>query len=330
MGYQVPADIRRAIESERLAAPAGPASLVRTAVISGIYLACALVGLRWQHVLVWLPAWLVMAMILNGAISASHEGVHGNLLRADWANKAVAEYWSLAVLLNFSLYRAYHLEHHRRTRLEGDPEPQTTFSNVLGYLVVFPITGLYSLLQLWFTSAASLAGWFPAYVRTGRQRRNIRLDAVLVLAASGGAVAWGVVDTRSFLIAWAMPMLASSAVFTVTVLPEHYGCARVLDPLRSTRSTRSNALVRYLYWNNNFHAEHHLIPGVPYLRVGRLSELLGDRVPNQARSYTRWHLGLIRELISPDVIDLRDRPGLTEHPAATAAPPSERVPAGQG
>ncbi len=330
MGYQVPADVRRAVETERLAAPAGTPSLVRTVVISAIYLGAVVACLRWPHPAVWIPAWLVMAMILNGAISASHEGVHGNLIRANWANRALAEYWSVAVLLNFSLYRAYHLEHHRRTRLEGDPEPQTSFANVLGYLVVFPITGLYSLLQLWLTSAASLVGWFPAYVRTGRQRRNIRLDAGLVLAASAGAVAWGVVDLRSFLIAWGFPMLVSSAVFSVTVLPEHYGCARVLDPLRSTRSTRSNALVRYLYWNNNFHAEHHLIPSVPYLRVGRLSELLGDRVVNQARSYTRWHLGLIRELLSPDVIDLRDRPSALEHPAATAAPPSARVPAGRG
>ena len=105
-------------------------------------------------------------------------------------------------------------------------------------------------------------------------------------------------DIRSFLICWAMPILASSAVFTFTALPEHYGCPRVEEPLGATRSTRSNAVLRYLYWNNNFHAEHHLFPSIPFHRLADAHRALRDRLQVIQPGYAPWHLAYVKGFLA--------------------------------
>lgn len=332
MSIQVPVDVRTVIESEQLQrATVGPTA-VRTAVILALYGGGTALGLWVGHPLVWVAVWLVQAVILNGALSASHEGVHGNLARHPGVNRAFAELWSLPLLLNFSLYRAYHLEHHRHTRMEGDPEPQAEFRSPWGYLLAAPFLGLVTLVQMWGTSLLTLAGRFPRYVRTARQRRAVRRDAVLVLLATAVAVGAAIVSPSLVLAAWGAPLLLSSPVFTLTALPEHYGCPRVPDPLAATRSTVSNRVFSYLYWENNLHAEHHLLPGVPYHRQHRVRAVLGDRVVNSSPSYLRWHLGLLRALARPTVIDLRDEVDLRDasEPRTTGAPRRPGAPVDAG
>lgn len=308
MSTHVPADIRALVEAEQLQRATAVPSVVRTAVILSGCATASIVALWASHPAVWAVVWGAEAVALNGALSASHEGVHGNLARHKGLNRVLAELWSLLLPFNFSLYKAYHLEHHRRTRLEGDPEPQADFRSVWGYLAAAPFIGLGTLLQMWALSLLSLVGRFPRYVRTRRQRRAVQLDAVLVLGVTIGLVVAAVAWPRMVLLLWGVPVLLMSPVFTLTALPEHYGCPRVPEPLDATRSTVSNRLFSYLYWENNLHAEHHLLPGVPYHRQHRVRAALGDRVVNSSPSYLRWHLALVRELRNPTVIDLREAP----------------------
>lgn len=313
MSTSVPADLRALVEAEQLQRATAIPSLVRSAVILGAYGAAAAVGLWAAHPVVWIAVWGFQAVVLNGAASALHEGAHGNLARHRGVNRVLGEFWGLLLPLNFSLYRAFHLEHHRRTRVEGDPEPQVEFRTVWGYLALVPFLGRLAVLEMWWHSLLSLFGRFPFYVRTARQRRAIRFDAVLVLVVTVGMVAATVASPRLVLVLWGIPVLLSSFVFTMTVVPEHYGCPPGPDQIESTRTVVSNRVFSYLYWENNFHTEHHLLPGVPYHRLRRVRAALGDRVLNTAPSYLRWHAGLARELWRPaTVIDLRDAPAAAE------------------
>lgn len=312
MALAVPSDVRALVETSRLQTSTLRPTVVRTALIVAAYGIGTALGFAAGQPLVWVGVWCVQAVILNGALSASHEGVHGNLAARPAVNRAFAEFWSTAVLLNFSLYRAYHLEHHRRTRLEGDPEPQTEFKALWQYLLALPFIGVGTVVQMLVTSMASLVGRFPGYVRTARQRRAIRTDAVWILAVTAATVTWAVASPRTFLLAWGLPILVSSPVFSLTVLPEHYGLPHVPDPLEATRSTRSNRLFSYFYWENNLHASHHLLPGVPYHRQEALSEALGDRVVNRSPSYVQWHLGLVRDLRRARVGNVRDQPAVID------------------
>ena len=72
---------------------------------------------------------------------------------------------------------------------------------------------------------------------------------------------------------------------------------RDLGPLRNSRSIRLPPLVSFLYAGMNYHAEHHLMPSVPYYHLPALSAYLarfhGHRVEDWGSSQPEY-LGLIR------------------------------------
>ena len=53
----------------------------------------------------------------------------------------------------------------------------------------------------------------------------------------------------------------------------------VPDILRNTRVIRTNALMRYLGWNMQYHCHHHLFAAVPFYRLPALHALIGHRLP---------------------------------------------------
>ena len=53
---------------------------------------------------------------------------------------------------------------------------------------------------------------------------------------------------------------------------QHGGLAEdVLDHRLNSWTVRMNRLHRYLYWNMNFHIEHHMFPSVPFHALPFLS-----------------------------------------------------------
>jgi len=44
-----------------------------------------------------------------------------------------------------------------------------------------------------------------------------------------------------------------------------------------------------LFWNANYHAEHHLLPAVPFHRLPKLHELVKDRLVHLDAGYAAAH-----------------------------------------
>src|SRR2546430_853233 len=68
---------------------------------------------------------------------------------------------------------------------------------------------------------------------------------------------------------------------TVTYgMTQHAGLAEnVLDHRLNCRTVYMNPVHRYLYWNMNYHVEHHMFPLVPYHALPQLHELVKDDCP---------------------------------------------------
>ncbi len=63
-------------------------------------------------------------------------------------------------------------------------------------------------------------------------------------------------------------------------LTQHAGLAEdVLDHRMNTRTITMGPILRFLYWNMNFHIEHHMFPTVPYHALPRLHDLVKDDMP---------------------------------------------------
>jgi fatty acid desaturase len=61
---------------------------------------------------------------------------------------------------------------------------------------------------------------------------------------------------------------------------QHAGLAEnVLDHRRNCRTVYMNPVFRFLYWNMNYHLEHHLFPMVPFHALRRLHEATRAHLP---------------------------------------------------
>jgi fatty acid desaturase len=290
-------DLVEFVAEEGLAEPSGAESTVRTVVLAAAYVAILAVATSVDVLAVWAVAWVAMGAVMLACYAAMHEAIHNHLYSSKRVNRVAGVLWGTAVLANFSVYRAYHLQHHSHTRIEGDTEPHEDFKGAGQYLFYTPLIGMLFWFQIGGTSIASLFGKSPWYARTERQRKDIRNNGVVVGVASlvmaAAAVKWPMIVARS----WAIPFLVSTVVVAIVTLPEHYACDQVPDYFRSTRTTLSNPVVQFLFWNNNFHAAHHIYPAVPYNKVGKLHDYTVGRTTHVARSYTAFHLDLFRDLL---------------------------------
>ena len=63
-------------------------------------------------------------------------------------------------------------------------------------------------------------------------------------------------------------------------LLQHGGLAdNVLDHRLNSRTVYMNPISRFIYWNMNYHVEHHMFPMVPYHALPRLHALIKDDLP---------------------------------------------------
>ena len=61
---------------------------------------------------------------------------------------------------------------------------------------------------------------------------------------------------------------------------QHAGLAEnVLDHRLNCRTVYMNPISRFIYWNMNYHLEHHMFPLVPYHALPTLQQLLKDDNP---------------------------------------------------
>ena len=86
---------------------------------------------------------------------------------------------------------------------------------------------------------------------------------------------------------------------------QHAGLAEnVLDHRLNCRTVYMNPISRFVYWNMNYHVEHHMFPLVPYHALPRLHELVKADTPKPYYSIMEaW-----RELL-PAVLRQRKDPG---------------------
>jgi fatty acid desaturase len=292
--------IRAAVAAEGLTAGSPATSARHLACSWGAYAALAAIGLAVDNIVAWIPLWFLMAWLLVGQGGIMHETAHGHLFRAGLFERAIGMLAAASILLPWATYRAFHLEHHIHTADKDDPEGEPIiFRSRLQYAVLIPLAGTVFSAQLALFTLRTVFGRPPKWVRTASQRRMILVNAAVMVAATALLLVGLAAAPALIAKVWLVPLAFLYLVlFPFVLLSEHYGGKGGVPALENTRTVRSNMLVRWAFWNNNFHAEHHLVPAVPYDKLPRLHELTAaDLSPEWlARSYTSFHVGLLAPL----------------------------------
>jgi fatty acid desaturase len=264
-----------------------------------LYLLLAVVAVR-APLFGRVPAWIVMGWLLLGNGAIVHEAAHRHLFPSARANHIVGAIAGAAVLLPWGVYRPYHLSHHRYTVAIEDPEgPPLRFHSRLEYPLL-ALGGLAFLIRLNGYGIATAAGRPPPWLRTRPQRRIAVTDTALSLIVLALVVALAIRNPGVLVSGWLIPWLIALLVIVPLVLvTEHYGATvGTVEAAENTRTVVSNRLVRWVYWNNNFHMEHHELPPVVFQALPKLDGASADRLPGAwvSPGYLAFHRGVWRSL----------------------------------
>lgn len=95
---------------------------------------------------------------------------------------------------------------------------------------------------------------------------------------------------------WLLPMIVMKPVHQLQNTIEHLGLPHVDQITENTRTTRTNALMRWMCWNMQFHTAHHAFPGVPFHRLPDLHRTIfveKGRKPH-SMTYLGFQLAVIK------------------------------------
>jgi fatty acid desaturase len=90
------------------------------------------------------------------------------------------------------------------------------------------------------------------------------------------------------LILWLGPMCIMKFTHQLQNTIEHLGLAHDDDIFGNTRSTRTNAAMRWLAWQMQYHTAHHAFPAVPFYKLPKLHKLLFTDRGVRAPTMTYW------------------------------------------
>jgi Na+-transporting NADH:ubiquinone oxidoreductase subunit F len=243
----------------------------------------------WAHSW-WGKWWAILPFAIYGVLYASssdsrwHESGHGTAFKTNWMNNTLYEIASFMVMRESTIWRWSHTRHHSDTIIVGrDPEIQVPRPPDLIELGK-KFFGLGNLPHYWISVVRHCFGrvsgqeeeFVPESEYSGlflRARIYVMIYAFIV-----GVAAY--FQTILPLMFVGLPNLYGAWLMNIYSLTQHAGLAEnVLDHRLNCRTVYMNPVNRFLYWNMNYHVEHHMFPLVPYHNLPRLHELVKWDVP---------------------------------------------------
>jgi Na+-transporting NADH:ubiquinone oxidoreductase subunit F len=270
------------------------------------------------------PIYLIYS-VLYGTTSDSrwHESGHGTAFKTDWMNNTLYEIASFMVMREATVWRWSHNRHHSDTIIVGrDPEiavPRPpdmgavirTFFNLHVYARYFPRILLHALGRM---DAAEKA-FIPEMEFSG-----VYLRARIYVAIYAGVIALAIYSRSVLpLLFVGGANLFGSWLMVVYGLTQHAGLAEnVLDHRLNCRTVYMNPVHRFLYWNMNYHVEHHMFPLVPYHALPALHDVVKEDCPTPYPSLlAAWREiapTLLRQVKDPAYHIKRKLPAATPRP----------------
>ena len=283
-------------------------ALVYTAMwLGGLIVSAGLAILTWGTW--WTVPFLLMYGLLYASASDSrwHEAGHGTPFKTRWLSTVVYQLSCFMLVRDPTFWRWSHARHHTDTIIVGrDPEilamrPARLARIGLNFfgLVDFP-QGLWLMLRHaagQFTVEDRLivpASELYKIPRTARIWVLIYLGMIVACFATGSILPFLLIGG---------PRLYGSFMLMIYSLTQHTGLGEnVLDHRLNTRTVKMCWLNRFMYWNMNYHIEHHLYPMVPFHQLPALHEEIKKDLPEPYPSL--W--AAYREILPAVVKQLRD------------------------
>jgi len=271
----------------------------------------------------WGSWWCVPFFAVYGVLYGSsgdsrwHECGHGTAFKTQWKNDAVYQLACFFMMRNPVVWRWSHSRHHTDTIIVGrdpeiitprPPEVAKLLLNFFGVLDAPQHLGV--MLRL---AAGRLTAAEKDFIPESEWGKAIRIARIwtviyaLVIAAS--------IWMRSILplMVIGLPRLYGAWHHLLTGVTQHIGLAEdVLDHRLNCRTVYINPFSRFVYWNMNYHVEHHMFPMVPYHRLPELHKEIQPDCPPAYHGFYACYREIIptlwRQLKDPTYFVRRELP----------------------
>jgi fatty acid desaturase len=220
-----------------------------------------------------------------------HECGHGTAFKTRWMNKVIYQIASFQIMRNPVLWKWSHVRHHTDTLIVGR-DPEIAWMQPVGLVLkALAFTGLVDTCDSMRNLARNAVGRFSDdeweylpkseegiaifWARVHLGIYTLVLVAVLVLLVAG--YGWAAL-VPVLLIGG--PRTYGCWHFVMTGLLQHGGLSEdVVDHRLNSRTVYMNPISRWIYWNMNYHVEHHMFPMVPYHALPDLHDAIKDDLP---------------------------------------------------
>ncbi|MBO0664269.1 fatty acid desaturase family protein [Jiella sp. MQZ9-1] len=277
-------DVPRKQMKELMKREDGPA-IRDTAIWIGSMVAFAGIA-AWLYPSLWSIPFFLAYGTLYGSASDSrwHECGHGTAFKTRWMNDWVYQIASFMMIRNPVVWRWSHTRHHTDTVIVGrDPEivfmrPVEAMKVALNFVGILDTWhGLKSMVVNTFGGLSEEEKTFVPEMEWSRAIKIARIWFAIYAATVALAIA-----TQSFLplLLVGLPRMYGAWHGVMTGLLQHGGLAEdVIDHRLNSRTVYMNPVSRFIYWNMNYHVEHHMFPMVPYHALPRLHALIKHDLP---------------------------------------------------
>jgi fatty acid desaturase len=300
-------DIPRKQMKELMKREDGPA-IRDTAIWLGSMVVTGALGIYFWGTLWCVPFFLIYGVMYGSASDSRwHECGHGTAFKTRWMNDAVYQIACFMIMRNPVTWRWSHTRHHTDTVIVGrDPEiavmrPPDLFRLILN---VFGLLDAgYAMIDMVRNAAGIISPAEKTFIPEQEQPRVIRVARIWMLIYAATLALAIYLGSILPLMLVGLPRLYGAWHHVLTGLLQHGGLAdNVIDHRLNSRSVYMNPFSRFVYWNMNYHVEHHMFPMVPYHALPQLHAMIKHDLPAPNRSMLDGY----REMIPAFLRQLRN------------------------
>jgi len=242
--------------------------------------------LPWYLVI---PLFLIHGSVWSFLINGFHELIHDSVFKTRWLNGFFLRIFSFLGWYNHVQFWASHTEHHKFTLHPPDDLEETlpkryNWWRTLRYSVINPWWP-YNMLRGQIRTAFGVieGDWMHhLFDDEPELRRKLKNWARVMLIGHGVIIAVSI-----YMRWWTLPLVTTltpmygSPLHFFTNSAQHAGLRDNVPDFRlCCRTIYLNPLLQFIYWNMNFHTEHHMYAGVPCYNLPKLHRLIKDDMPH--------------------------------------------------
>jgi fatty acid desaturase len=261
--------------------------------------------IAWPNPLSFLVAVVIIGGRQLGLAILMHDAAHRALFKNTRLNDTLGAFlcgWPVGASL--TLYRPYHLSHHRHTQQAEDPDlmlsapfpiSQSSFwrkmrRDILG------ITGYQRRMESFRLEMGDSPNRWQRLKNLIAAEKYFFLTNLAIFAITAAAGVWW-----AFFALWLLPLLTWYQVISrVRNIAEHAVVGNNDDRLRNTRTTLTNWGMRIVlapYWVN-YHLEHHLFVFTPCWKLPAAHRMLIEQGFGPRMELAPGYLAVLRQAVS--------------------------------